>query len=89
MLIFLDRAKYLRQTLVFADYLAPEFNALFNKHLKNVYGKLKIKRTYEEGSIMDVIPQVQQVKEANKLCMERRSTDIQSCRVLPVLMLLH
>jgi hypothetical protein len=55
------RAKYLRQTLIFADYLAPEFNALFNKHLNNVSGKLKIKQSFEEGSIVDVIPQVQQV----------------------------
>ncbi|KAI7904789.1 uncharacterized protein BX663DRAFT_503540 [Cokeromyces recurvatus] len=58
---YLDgKAKYLRQTLIFADFLTPEFNALFNKHMKNVSGKLKIKRTYEEGSIIDVIPQVQQ-----------------------------
>ncbi|CAO3627587.1 unnamed protein product [Mucor hiemalis] len=60
---YLDgKAKYLRQTLVFADFLTPEFNALFNKHLKNVSGKLKIKSNFEEGSILDVIPQVQQVK---------------------------
>lgn len=63
-LIFVIRAKYLRQTLVFADFLTPEFNALFNKYMKNVAGKLKIKRTYEEGSILDVIPQVQQVRRA-------------------------
>jgi U3 small nucleolar RNA-associated protein 25 len=30
--------------------------------MKNVAGKLKIKHSYEEGSILDVIPQVQQVK---------------------------
>ncbi|KAI8644844.1 hypothetical protein BD408DRAFT_339777 [Parasitella parasitica] len=58
---YLDgKAKYLRQTLVFADFLTPEFNALFNKYLKNVAGKLKIKRSYEDGSILDVIPQIQQ-----------------------------
>ncbi|KAI8097867.1 uncharacterized protein B0P05DRAFT_522396 [Gilbertella persicaria] len=58
---YLDgKAKYLRQTLVFADFLTPEFNALFNKHLKNVSGKLKIKQIFEEGSIVDVISQVQQ-----------------------------
>lgn len=61
--MFLIRAKYLRQTLVFADFLTPEFNALFNKYMKNVAGKLKVKRTYEEGSILDVIPQVQQVRK--------------------------
>ncbi|KAG0749492.1 hypothetical protein G6F61_001043 [Rhizopus arrhizus] len=58
---YLDgKAKYLRQTMLFADFLTPEFNALFNKHFKNVSGKLKIKRNYEEGSILDIIPQVQQ-----------------------------
>lgn len=61
LLTFSNRAKYLRQTLVFADFLTPEFNALFNKYMKNVAGKLKIKHSYEEGSILDVIPQVQQV----------------------------
>ncbi|CEP10770.1 hypothetical protein [Parasitella parasitica] len=58
---YLDgKAKYLRQTLVFADFLTPEFNALFNKYLKNIAGKLKIKHSYEEGLILDVIPQIQQ-----------------------------
>ncbi|ORE20847.1 DUF1253-domain-containing protein [Rhizopus microsporus] len=58
---YLDgKAKYFRQTMLFADFLTPEFNALFNKHFKNVSGKLKIKRTYEEGSILDIIPQIQQ-----------------------------
>ncbi|KAI9256181.1 hypothetical protein BY458DRAFT_461414 [Sporodiniella umbellata] len=58
---YLDgKAKYLRQTLLFADYLTPEFNALFNKHFKNVSGKLKVKQGCEEGTILDVIPQIQQ-----------------------------
>lgn len=61
--LILFRAKYLRQTLVFADFLTPEFNAVFNKYMNNVSGKLKIKQTYEDGSIVDVIPQVQQVKK--------------------------
>jgi U3 small nucleolar RNA-associated protein 25 len=47
--------------MIFSDFLTPEFNALFNKHLKNVSGKLKIKKTVEDGSILDVVPQVQQV----------------------------
>ena len=55
------RAQYLRQTLVFTDFLTPEFNAIFNKYFKNVAGKLKIKQKTEDGSILDVIPQVQQV----------------------------
>ncbi|KAI8147823.1 hypothetical protein BJV82DRAFT_593490 [Fennellomyces sp. T-0311] len=58
---YLDKkAKYLRQTLMFTDFLTPEFNAVFNKYFLNVAGKLKIKQKYEDGSILDVIPQVQQ-----------------------------
>ncbi|CAG8574404.1 5657_t:CDS:10 [Ambispora leptoticha] len=53
-------AKYLRQTLVFADYLTPEMNALYNKYLFNIAGKLKIKQLHQ-GSILDVIPLVQQI----------------------------
>ncbi|KAI9488556.1 hypothetical protein BDB00DRAFT_38877 [Zychaea mexicana] len=58
---YLDKkATYLRQTLVFSEFLTPEFNAIFNKYFKNVAGKLKIKQKVEDGSILDVIPQVQQ-----------------------------
>ncbi|KAM3582055.1 rRNA-binding ribosome biosynthesis protein utp25 [Umbelopsis sp. WA50703] len=57
---YLDgRAKYLRQTLIFADFLTPEINALFNKYMKNVAGKHKIKQSYD-GSMVDVIANVQQ-----------------------------
>ncbi|KAF7727858.1 rRNA-binding ribosome biosynthesis protein utp25 [Apophysomyces ossiformis] len=57
---YLDgKAPYLRQTLAFSEFLSPELNALFNKYFKNITGKLRIKQTYE-GSIVDVIPQVQQ-----------------------------
>ncbi|CAG8660768.1 9272_t:CDS:2, partial [Funneliformis caledonium] len=51
---YLDgRAKYLRQTIVFADYLTPEINALFNKQMNNVDGKIKIKH-HHKGTILDV-----------------------------------
>lgn len=57
---YLDgKGRYLRQTLVFADFLTPEVNALYNKHLKNVTGRMKIKQPYE-GTIMDVTTQVPQ-----------------------------
>ena len=49
---------------MFTDFLTPEFNAIFNKHFLNVAGKLKIKQKFEDGSILDVIPQVQQVRLA-------------------------
>ncbi|KAG0216349.1 hypothetical protein B0O80DRAFT_434675 [Mortierella sp. GBAus27b] len=54
------RAKYVRQTLVVADMLTPEINALFKKVSKNVAGKLKISQAIEHGSIVDVVPLVQQ-----------------------------
>ncbi|KAI7851631.1 hypothetical protein BDC45DRAFT_538077 [Circinella umbellata] len=58
---YLDKkAQYLRQTLVFTEFLTPEFNAIFNKYFKNIAGKLKIKQKTEDGTILDVIPQVQQ-----------------------------
>ncbi|KAI8078645.1 uncharacterized protein BX664DRAFT_303356 [Halteromyces radiatus] len=57
---YLDgKGRYLRQTLVFADFLTPELNALYNKYMKNITGKLKIKQSYE-GTIMDVTTQVPQ-----------------------------
>ncbi|KAI1317319.1 rRNA-binding ribosome biosynthesis protein utp25 [Mortierella claussenii] len=54
------RAKYVRQTLVFSNYLTPEINALFKKFSRNVAGKLKITQPFEHGSIVDVVPLVQQ-----------------------------
>ncbi|RUS20830.1 hypothetical protein BC937DRAFT_94279 [Endogone sp. FLAS-F59071] len=58
---YLDgRAKNLRQTLIFSDFLTPEINALFNKHCRNVSGRIKVRPEEYTGSIVDVIPQVQQ-----------------------------
>ncbi|KAG0085254.1 rRNA-binding ribosome biosynthesis protein utp25, partial [Podila epicladia] len=54
------RAKYLRQTLMFSNFLTPEINALFKKYSRNVAGKMKITQGYEHGSIVDVVPLVQQ-----------------------------
>jgi U3 small nucleolar RNA-associated protein 25 len=50
----------LRQNLVFADFLTPEINALFNKHFWNVAGKVKIRQKYA-GTMLDVIPEIQQL----------------------------
>ncbi|KAL1935710.1 hypothetical protein VTP01DRAFT_4850 [Rhizomucor pusillus] len=58
---YLDRKSgYLRQILMFSDFLTPEINSVFNKYFKNVAGKLKIKQSYEDGTIVDVLPQIQQ-----------------------------
>ncbi|KAF9201060.1 rRNA-binding ribosome biosynthesis protein utp25 [Haplosporangium sp. Z 27] len=54
------RSKYVRQTILFSNYLTPEINALFKKYSRNVAGKLKITQAYEDGSIVDVVPLVQQ-----------------------------
>ncbi|KAG0301476.1 rRNA-binding ribosome biosynthesis protein utp25 [Dissophora globulifera] len=54
------RAKYVRQTLLFSNYQTPEINALFKKVSRNVAGKLKVTQAYEHGSIVDVVPLVQQ-----------------------------
>ncbi|CAG8432805.1 11485_t:CDS:10 [Diversispora eburnea] len=58
---YLDgRSKYFRQTIIISEYLTPEINALFNKQMLNIAGKLKIKRHYE-GTILEVIPQIKQI----------------------------
>ncbi|KAF9585531.1 rRNA-binding ribosome biosynthesis protein utp25 [Lunasporangiospora selenospora] len=54
------RSKYVRQTMVFSNFLTPEINAFFKKYSRNVAGKLKVTQAYEHGSIVDVIPMVQQ-----------------------------
>lgn len=54
------RSKYVRQTVVISNILTPEINALFKKHSRNVAGKMKITQAYEHGSIVDVVPLVQQ-----------------------------
>ncbi|KAF9437745.1 rRNA-binding ribosome biosynthesis protein utp25 [Entomortierella beljakovae] len=54
------RSKYVRQTLLFSNYPTPEINALFKKYSRNVAGKVKVTQAYEHGSIVDVVPLVQQ-----------------------------
>ena len=44
---YLDgQAKYLRQTIVLADYLTPEINSLASTHLQNIAGRVKYLPTY-------------------------------------------
>ncbi|KAF9970800.1 hypothetical protein BGZ73_006419 [Actinomortierella ambigua] len=58
---YLDgRSKYLRQTVLISSFPTPEINALFKKYSRNVGGKMRVTQAYEHGSIVDVIPQVQQ-----------------------------
>lgn len=58
---YLDgNSKFLRQTLIFAQYLTPEINSLFINYLFNISGKNKIKQTYK-GSIEDVGYKIKQV----------------------------
>ncbi|KAK9468190.1 hypothetical protein V1512DRAFT_258945 [Lipomyces arxii] len=51
---YLDsEAKYLRQTLVFAEFNTPSINALFSHHMNNVAGKVKFHPTYS-GVLTDI-----------------------------------
>ncbi|GIZ44615.1 hypothetical protein CKM354_000780800 [Cercospora kikuchii] len=44
---YLDgNARYLRQTIVFSAYITPEMNRLYNAHMQNVAGKIKIAPVY-------------------------------------------
>ncbi|KIX98272.1 uncharacterized protein Z520_06352 [Fonsecaea multimorphosa CBS 102226] len=51
---YLDgQAKYLRQTIIFSDYLTPEINALASTHLHNIAGRVKLVPTYP-GAMLSV-----------------------------------
>ncbi|KIW27293.1 uncharacterized protein PV07_07044 [Cladophialophora immunda] len=51
---YLDgQAKYLRQTIIFSDYLTPEINALASTHLHNVAGRVKLVPKYP-GAMLSV-----------------------------------
>jgi U3 small nucleolar RNA-associated protein 25 len=41
----------IRQTIVLSAYLAPQINALYNKHMRNVAGRLKYTPDYTNGVI--------------------------------------
>ncbi|USW58279.1 Putative U3 small nucleolar RNA-associated protein [Septoria linicola] len=44
---YLDgNAKYLRQAIVMSAYITPEMNRLYNTHMQNIAGKVKIAPTY-------------------------------------------
>ncbi len=52
---YLDgNAKYLRQNIIFAAYITPEMNRLFNNTMQNVAGKVKFTPTYTNGAISAV-----------------------------------
>ncbi|KAG5437763.1 hypothetical protein PCANB_000476 [Pneumocystis canis] len=48
-----ENSRFLRQTLIFTQYLTPEINSLFINSLFNISGKNKIKQTHR-GSIEDI-----------------------------------
>eukprot|EP00124_Ichthyophonus_hoferi_P000693 Ihof_evm22s27 gene=Ihof_evmTU22s27 len=52
--------KYYRQNLMFGDIPTPEVNSLFTRDCHNYAGKVKFSTTYE-GSICNVVQQIQQV----------------------------
>ncbi|KAJ4364974.1 rRNA-binding ribosome biosynthesis protein utp25 [Neocucurbitaria cava] len=49
---YLDgHAPYMRQTIVLSAYLTPKINTLYNKHMRNVAGRLKYTPDYTSGLI--------------------------------------
>jgi U3 small nucleolar RNA-associated protein 25 len=49
---YLDgHAPYIRQTIVLSAYLTPKINTLYNKHMRNVAGRLKYTPDYTSGLI--------------------------------------
>lgn len=46
-----DNARYIRQTIVLSAYLTPKINTLYNKHMRNVAGRLKYTPDYTAGLI--------------------------------------
>ncbi|KAK7546911.1 U3 small nucleolar RNA-associated protein 25 [Phyllosticta citricarpa] len=48
-----NKASHFRQTIVISAYLTPELNSLFNKHMRNIAGKVKIQPTYD-GAMLDI-----------------------------------
>ncbi|RKP33519.1 hypothetical protein BJ085DRAFT_22753 [Dimargaris cristalligena] len=54
------KTRYLRQNLVFTDYLTPELNAMYKKYFQNVAGKVRITRSHP-GVITKVVAKIPQV----------------------------
>jgi U3 small nucleolar RNA-associated protein 25 len=49
---YLDgHAPFLRQTIILSAYLAPKINTLYNKHMRNAFGRLKFTPDYTSGVI--------------------------------------
>lgn len=46
-----DRAKHIRQTIVLSAFLTPKINTLYNKHMRNIAGRLKYTADYTSGLI--------------------------------------
>jgi hypothetical protein len=85
----LIRARYLRQTLIFSDYLTPELNSVFSKYCNNINGKLKIRRENEAGTINEVALPIQQVRRFISILVNIIiPITIRYLRVLSVLLLL-
>jgi U3 small nucleolar RNA-associated protein 25 len=46
-----DAARHLRQTIVLSAFLTPKINTLYNKHMRNAFGRLKYTPDYTSGLI--------------------------------------
>lgn len=49
---YLDgNARYMRQTILFTAYITPETNRIYNSHMLNIAGKVKLTPIYQDGAI--------------------------------------
>jgi U3 small nucleolar RNA-associated protein 25 len=46
-----DAARHIRQTIVLSAFLTPKINTLYNKHMRNAFGRLKYTPDYTAGVI--------------------------------------
>jgi U3 small nucleolar RNA-associated protein 25 len=54
------QSAYLRQTLIFSGFNAPELNNIYNNHFKNIQGRIKVTQPYN-GTLHETVVQVPQL----------------------------
>lgn len=60
---YLDgHAPHLRQTIVLSAYLTPKINTLYNKHMRNIAGRMKYTPDYSSG-VIENLPNATSIKQ--------------------------
>ncbi|KAH4336409.1 U3 small nucleolar RNA-associated protein 25 [Parastagonospora nodorum] len=58
-----DNAKHVRQTIVMSAFLTPKINTLWNKHMRNFFGRLKYTPDYSAGVIESLSHGIKGIKQ--------------------------